>query len=362
MARTETVRPASPMDGDDLYQRRARAALPLLVRQAKARMPITYGSLAKELGMENPRNLNYPLGCIGRSLQRLSEQWNQPIPELQTLVINKHTKIPSSGSDKFLDEFKTLSPRRQLERVKTIQRSVYDYRRWDEVINALGLNPNSLEPNLIKELFDRLTSIPYDDDQRHPPDRRRYGQFVVGWNDATDSRQGHGYTQDTLRSLTWRNLGFRLGDYFGTKPKEEIEQIWNALVSHYERTRGIEAVDLAEQIDISPLVEGAKKRVFVNAYERNLTARAQCLATHGVVCVICGFSFGKRYGLVAEGYIHVHHLKPLSEINTSYIVDPTRDLRPVCPNCHAVIHRRKPPFTLDEVRDMLAGGESGTDT
>ena len=65
MARRETAKKASHMQGDKPYQKYACAALPLLVRQAKARKPITYGSLAKELGMPNPRHLNYPLGSIG---------------------------------------------------------------------------------------------------------------------------------------------------------------------------------------------------------------------------------------------------------------------------------------------------------
>ena len=56
-------------------------------------------------------------------------------------------------------------------------------------------------------------------------------------------------------------------------------------------------------------------------------------------------------------YIHVHHLRPLSEIKASYVVDPKEDLRPVCPNCHAVIHLRKPSFTLEEVLAMLAAAD-----
>jgi hypothetical protein len=103
----------------------------------------------------------------------------------------------------------------------------------------------------------------------------------------------------------------------------------------------------------APLVEGAVCQVTVNAYERNPEARARCIARHGTACVICGFSFGAVYGPVAEGFIHVHHLRPLSEIGREYKVDPVEDLRPVCPNCHAVLHRREPPYSLDEVREFL---------
>lgn len=102
------------------------------------------------------------------------------------------------------------------------------------------------------------------------------------------------------------------------------------------------------------LKEGAIFKVSVNAYERNPEARRRCIEAHGTECCICGFSFGAVYGEVAEGYIHVHHLRPLSEIDGEYVVDPAADLRPVCPNCHAVIHRRIPAFSIEEVRAFLS--------
>lgn len=100
-------------------------------------------------------------------------------------------------------------------------------------------------------------------------------------------------------------------------------------------------------------VEGAVCRVTVNAYERNAAARRDCIAAHGTTCCLCGFNFGEVYGEVAEGFTHVHHVRPLSEIREEYEVDPVNDLRPVCPNCHAVLHRRVPAFGIEEVRAML---------
>ena len=101
------------------------------------------------------------------------------------------------------------------------------------------------------------------------------------------------------------------------------------------------------------LVEGAVCRVSVNAYERNPEARRRCVEHYGMSCVICDFNFGAIYGEVAEGYIHVHHLRPLSEIRSEYVVDAIEDLRPVCPNCHAVLHRRIPAYSIQEVRTLL---------
>jgi predicted HNH restriction endonuclease len=105
-----------------------------------------------------------------------------------------------------------------------------------------------------------------------------------------------------------------------------------------------------------PLVEGAVCQITVNAYERNPKARRQCIEEHGRACCICSFSFGEAYGPVAEKVIHVHHLRALSEIGEEYDVDPLKDLRPLCPNCHAVLHLRKPtPFSIQEVRELLGG-------
>jgi 5-methylcytosine-specific restriction protein A len=100
-------------------------------------------------------------------------------------------------------------------------------------------------------------------------------------------------------------------------------------------------------------VEGACRRISVNAYERDEKARLRCIQYHGTKCCICGFSFGAVYGEEAEGYIHVHHLRPLSEVGGEYVVDPVEDLRPVCPNCHAVVHLDGRCRTIEEVRQLL---------
>lgn len=100
-------------------------------------------------------------------------------------------------------------------------------------------------------------------------------------------------------------------------------------------------------------LEGGKRQITVNAYERNPKARQECIAHHGTTCVVCGFNFADVYGLVGEGFIHVHHLKQLAEIGAQYEVNPVSDLHPVCPNCHAIIHRRNPPYLLEEVRVFL---------
>jgi HNH endonuclease len=111
---------------------------------------------------------------------------------------------------------------------------------------------------------------------------------------------------------------------------------------------------LAEEVlDDSNLVEGAVRQITINSYERNSDARRTCIEHYGTVCVVCDFDFGESYGAIAKGLIHVHHLKPLSEIQQQYEVDPIADLRPVCPNCHAVIHLGRQTRTIEEVRSWF---------
>lgn len=117
-----------------------------------------------------------------------------------------------------------------------------------------------------------------------------------------------------------------------------------------------ENVNFPEEIDVSSyidLYEGAKKQVYVNSYERNSSARECCVKHYGARCIICGFDFEEVYGKVGKDVIHVHHLKPLHEIGETYRVDPIHDLRPVCPNCHVIIHKSNPPYSIDEVIAMI---------
>ena len=104
----------------------------------------------------------------------------------------------------------------------------------------------------------------------------------------------------------------------------------------------------------SCFVEGAMKPVKLTRYERNKKARAACLAAHGTACAVCGIDFGVMYGPAFAGQIEVHHIVPLSEIGAEYVVDPVKDLVPVCPNCHSALHSKPDGvYTVEELRKMM---------
>jgi len=110
---------------------------------------------------------------------------------------------------------------------------------------------------------------------------------------------------------------------------------------------------IPEEESENVLNEGAVKRVLVNYYERSPRARTECIRHYGALCQICSLDLGAAYGPIGKGYIHVHHMTALSEIGENYQIDPVNDLIPVCPNCHAMLHRRTPAFSPDELKDIL---------
>jgi 5-methylcytosine-specific restriction protein A len=111
---------------------------------------------------------------------------------------------------------------------------------------------------------------------------------------------------------------------------------------------------LPEELDSSAVyIEGAVLQTLVNRYERDKDARAKCIEHYGCVCLVCGFDFLVKYGLIGNGFIHVHHIVPLSDVRKSYEVDPVADLRPVCANCHAMLHRGEQTLSIDELKRQL---------
>lgn len=139
-----TAKIAAPISGDKLYQERARSTLPLLVRQAEAGIPIFYSALAEELGMPNPRNLNYVLGSIGQTMERLSKAWKDKVPSIQCLVVNKNTGLPGEGIGWFLmkkAEYSKLPTRQRRAIVDAELQHIYAYPHWREVLNTLSLAP-----------------------------------------------------------------------------------------------------------------------------------------------------------------------------------------------------------------------------
>ncbi|WP_156427670.1 hypothetical protein [Thiohalocapsa sp. ML1] len=173
-----TAEIAKNMFGDSLYQQRARAALPVLVRQATARQKITYTDLAQELDIPNPRNLNFVLGSVGTTLVELSDRWKEDVPAIQLIVVNQQTGMPGSGVDPMIDAAHVgkLDPRQKEALVDSIQARAFAYPRWSDVLRELGWenrDENRDRPRLLLSFAppQRLLTSSFD---RHGAPRPRF--------------------------------------------------------------------------------------------------------------------------------------------------------------------------------------------
>ena len=138
------------------------------------------------------------------------------------------------------------------------------------------------------------------------------------------------------------------------KPDIEIVSQWTGyFASAITSILPIERKIWASQEDLNGYPEGAVSTLQVNRYERDQRNRDAAILIHGAVCRACGLDFESRYGQIASGFIEVHHTTLVSQLGPNYHIDPSKDLVPLCPNCHAVAHRRDPPFSVDEIRQML---------
>jgi hypothetical protein len=106
--------------------------------------------------------------------------------------------------------------------------------------------------------------------------------------------------------------------------------------------------------------EGRGTAILVNRYERKVENREACIRANGTKCVVCGFYFPSFYGSIGfgangKGYIHIHHLTTLGSLKGKALrFDPAKDMLPVCPNCHEMLHRSDPPYTPDQLRAIIA--------
>lgn len=110
--------------------------------------------------------------------------------------------------------------------------------------------------------------------------------------------------------------------------------------------------------DIRRYAEGKTKTVTSKTYDRSPIARQECIRHYGYNCAVCGFNFEKVYGDLGFTYIEVHHLRQIAGVGEEYQVNPVKDLRPVCANCHRMLHRRRPALSIEELRlKMRSGGK-----
>lgn len=222
--------------------------------------------------------------------------------------------------------------------------------RWSVGGRRGGIVPGD-RAVLLRQNFDRgivasgtfASEVFLDDHWADPSRLTPYGR--VDWQHVviSDERLETSILKSAIPDIKWHYL---LAS--GVKVPDDCEEVlWSLWYDHL----GLGRVDWPEE-EATPtgFTEGSLRRIPVNRYERDRAAREACVKHWGTACLVCGFDFGAAFGELGHGFVHVHHLVELSSIGHEYEVDPVHDLRPVCPNCHAMLHRRRPALTIDELR------------
>ncbi|MGL4875338.1 MAG: HNH endonuclease [Clostridium sp.] len=223
---------------------------------------------------------------------------------------------------------------------------------------------------------DMWKEIYFDDDVIKEEDRKFLEEICFEYNgkaSATEMTKPYGIHTSSFNSRVGA-LGKRVANYFNIKnipcTAENKKEWWNVVFYGEKKEnfiwelrpelreviKGYENIYDTDKVKIpdGEYIEGRIKSVLLNQYERNTLARKVCLEHYGYTCVVCGEDLEKKYGSrLGKNFIHVHHEKPLGERKEEYKVNGIRDLKPVCPNCHSIIHRKRPCFKIEELKSEL---------
>jgi 5-methylcytosine-specific restriction protein A len=99
--------------------------------------------------------------------------------------------------------------------------------------------------------------------------------------------------------------------------------------------------------------EGGVKTLTIQTYDRSAEARDECKKHYGYRCYACGFDFFENYGDIGLNYDEVHHLNQLADAGGEHFVNPIKDLRPVCANCHRMLHTERPPLSIEKLIERM---------
>lgn len=200
------------------------------------------------------------------------------------------------------------------------------------------------EPGLIGH--GTVTSTPYVDvHYSNPAGVSNYVDVVFDHLLPVGEQVPRDLLESRVPGVKWRYI-FQSGWFVHDDDEMALGKLWAEFASTV----------LADPLEMLPgsFSEGTATQVYLTRYERSPRARAACIAAKGSECLACGFSFEATYGELGHGFVHVHHVVPVSQMGADYQLDPVRDLVPLCANCHAMAHRGvSTPRNVDELRDLI---------
>jgi len=126
---------------------------------------ITYSDLAERIGRLNKHGKGHGhgmgnvLGKMGYLLNNLEGEWGEPIPPIQSLVVNKSSLLPDDGIKEFWQDYPNLSKQEKLNKVAVEYIRITNFgSRWNKVLSALNLptiHRNSQKENPLQNKYGR---------------------------------------------------------------------------------------------------------------------------------------------------------------------------------------------------------------
>ena len=242
------------------------------------------------------------------------------------------------------------------ELARTTQSGQSSAQRWSTGNRNGGINPDDYVIRFRQinnrgiVALGRATSYVYED--VHWDDETKLANYVdVAWEQVLRTEDRFAIEEiELLTHETHWDAMLGSGIKLSTGDSQIVVEAWKLWYSQVAGAQSSLSGEEAGATSASPsgVIEGAVTTVLVNRYERSATARRKCIEHYGAICAVCSLDFKSTYGQIGEGFIHVHHVVPISSIGETYILDPIEDLVPVCPNCHAMLHRG-----TDVPRDVL---------
>lgn len=183
-----------------------------------------------------------------------------------------------------------------------------------------------------------------------------------------------------IKKFYIEKLSRELDSLYAITDINEVREIKNDIVTNPnyvysrkkagdDRIKGLDNyISFLEKGTLSPKVE-TKRRIRrstedqegmhvtkeTTVIQRNQSARKKCIEYYGCKCAACGIKMRNIYGEIGENFIEVHHLNPIHLFDDQHVVDYIEDLVPLCPNCHAMIHKLADPGDLETLKELING-------
>ena len=251
-----------------------------------------------------------------------------------------------------------------------------DVSQWEDQTGVLYHFPKRyekyLKPGTSAIYYKGSIKLKHFSDKRLSNDPHYFGTAIIGhvYPDESSSKGDLFATIESFKSFTSPVLAKENNSYLEEIPESRKANYWRDGVRQVSQVvfdrilnkaggsitpiedRYTDLNDL--EVSLESGTEGKQTKRYITVYERDSKLRNAAISIHGYDCVVCGFNFEEAYGDYAKGFIHIHHIVPVSEFGDSKIVNPQTDLVPVCANCHSIIHRkRNNTLSIQEMKRLL---------